>query len=66
MTVVSLQQVSVTYGAHRPLADADQHVGDGERVALVSPSGAGKTTLLRLCNGRPCFRPAWSASWANS
>jgi phosphonate transport system ATP-binding protein len=51
MSVVSLRDVSVSYGSRHALTGIDLEVAEGERVALVGPSGAGKSTLLRLCNG---------------
>jgi phosphonate transport system ATP-binding protein len=47
----ALDDVSVTFGRTRALADVSIAIAPGEALAFVGPSGAGKTTLLRLLNG---------------
>jgi ATP-binding cassette subfamily F protein uup len=52
MVLVSLQDVSVSFGGPLVLEHVDLQVEKGERVALIGRNGEGKTTLLRLIQGR--------------
>lgn len=52
MAIVSLQDVSVSFGGPLVLEHVDLQVGKGERVALIGRNGEGKTTLLRLIDGQ--------------
>jgi phosphate transport system ATP-binding protein len=47
---LSLQGVSVHYGAKRAVNDVSLSVNEGEVLALIGPSGCGKTSLLRTLN----------------
>jgi thiamine transport system ATP-binding protein len=49
--VLSVEQVSVRFGAHQALDAIDLEVGSGRVLALLGPSGCGKTTLLRVIAG---------------
>jgi branched-chain amino acid transport system ATP-binding protein len=44
--MLSVDRLSVRYGAVRALQDASIRVGQGELVALLGPNGAGKTSLI--------------------
>jgi ABC transport system ATP-binding/permease protein len=50
-TVLELDDVSVTAGDRRLLAEVSWHLGPGDRVGIVGVNGTGKTTLLRLLSG---------------
>jgi ATP-binding cassette subfamily F protein uup len=52
MAIVSIQDVSVSFGGPPLLEHVDLQVEKGERVALTGRNGEGKTTLLRLIGGR--------------
>lgn len=45
--MITLEEVTVSYGADVALSAVSEHVSDGEWVGLIGPNGAGKTTLLR-------------------
>src|SRR6185369_16000580 len=49
--MLSLQNVSVNYGAIEALTDISLHVNQGEVVTLIGANGAGKTTTLRTITG---------------
>ncbi|WP_251342524.1 ABC transporter ATP-binding protein [Haloplanus halophilus] len=49
--MIRVEDLSVTYGDLRALADVSLDVADGEFVTVVGPSGCGKTTLLRTIGG---------------
>ena len=60
--MLSLENVSVNYGAIKALNNVSLHVEEGEVVTLIGANGAGKTTTLRtvtslleLKNGRVTF-----------
>lgn len=46
--MISLKNVTKTFGKIKAVEDATFSVGKGEFVFITGPSGAGKTTLLRL------------------
>jgi branched-chain amino acid transport system ATP-binding protein len=49
--MLSLENVSVSYGAIEALSDINLHVEQGEVVTLIGANGAGKTTTLRTITG---------------
>ncbi|MFC1532697.1 ATP-binding cassette domain-containing protein [Thermodesulfobacteriota bacterium] len=52
MALLSLQDVSVSFGGPPLLEKVNMQVEKGERVCLLGRNGEGKTTLLRLISGR--------------
>lgn len=50
--MISLENVSKSFGAQTLLTEATLTLGPGERVGIVGPNGAGKSTLLALLLGR--------------
>jgi len=49
--VLCIENLSVSYGHVRAVADFSLSVAAGEVVALLGPNGAGKTTTLRAMSG---------------
>jgi branched-chain amino acid transport system ATP-binding protein len=49
--VLTLENVSVSYGGLMALNGISLQVGAGEFVAVVGPNGAGKTTLFKTISG---------------
>ncbi|GAA4468648.1 ABC-F family ATP-binding cassette domain-containing protein [Nemorincola caseinilytica] len=49
--LISLQNITFSFGAREILEDANWQIGTGERIGLVGSNGAGKSTLLRLMTG---------------
>ncbi len=52
MAVLSVSQVSKSYGAATVLQRIDFQLYQAERVGLVGPNGAGKTSLLKIITGQ--------------
>lgn len=50
-TLISLDKVGLTFGAHEVLKEIDFQIGAGEFICVIGPSGCGKTTLLRILAG---------------
>lgn len=48
--MISIQDVSKSFGDKQVLKDIDLEVADGDVVVLIGRSGSGKTTLLRMLN----------------
>jgi nitrate/nitrite transport system ATP-binding protein len=51
MSILSLRNVSKSYGAETVLKDIDLEIEENEFVAIVGFSGSGKTTLISLIAG---------------
>jgi osmoprotectant transport system ATP-binding protein len=49
--MISVRQVSKSFGNHTAVHQFSLDVRQGERVVLLGPSGSGKTTVLRMING---------------
>lgn len=51
MSLVTVEDISVGYGAEKVLTHVSLSVEPGEIVTIVGPNGSGKTTLLRVLIG---------------
>src|SRR5262249_55459488 len=49
--MISVREISKSYGEHRVLDRVSLEVAKGEVVCIIGPSGSGKSTLLRCING---------------
>src|SRR5260370_32390830 len=49
--LISIKNVSLSYGNFRALTDISVDFYAGELVGLVGDNGAGKTTLIRILSG---------------
>jgi len=54
--MISIKQVSFSYGENLVLHNINLSVQEGEVVSLLGPNGSGKTTLIKLVSG--VLRPA--------
>ncbi len=50
-TLVSLENISVSFGARRVLSDISLNLHPGRILTLLGPNGAGKSTLVRVVLG---------------
>ena len=48
--MISVNNLSKSFGDHLVLDDITEHVGEGEKVVVIGPSGSGKSTFLRCLN----------------
>jgi branched-chain amino acid transport system ATP-binding protein len=51
MSLLTLENLQVSYGGIRAVKGVDLEVGQGELVCLIGANGAGKTTTLRAVTG---------------
>ena len=51
MPLITLKNISLSFGAPPLLDSVNLHIDANERVCLLGRNGAGKSTLLRLING---------------
>lgn len=49
--LLTLQQVSKSYGDHRALNNVSLAIPNGKIIGLLGPNGSGKTTMIKLING---------------
>src|SRR5438876_6454237 len=52
MPIVSVIQVSKSYGAERIFDSVSFQINENDRIGLIGPNGAGKSTLLNILAGR--------------
>lgn len=51
MIVISLKEISVSYGVNTILEDVTFSIDEGQKVALIGANGAGKSTLFKVLTG---------------
>ena len=53
--MITLDNVSKSFGSFQVLKDCSTHVEKGEVVVICGPSGSGKSTLIKCVNGLEPF-----------
>lgn len=48
--MISVKNLTKTFGDHVVLRDITEHIAVGEKVVIIGPSGSGKSTFLRCMN----------------
>ncbi|QQS52948.1 MAG: ATP-binding cassette domain-containing protein [Candidatus Competibacteraceae bacterium] len=61
MPLLSIDNLSIAFGAEKLLDGASFQIDPGERVCLIGRNGTGKTTLLRLLAGE--IQPDGGETW---
>jgi ATP-binding cassette subfamily F protein 3 len=51
VSVVVLENVSLSFGARPIVEDLSLRIAEGDRIGLIGPNGSGKTTLLKMIAG---------------
>ena len=51
-TVLSVRNLSKSFGGLKAVSDVSFDLGAGELIALIGPNGAGKTTCFNMLNGQ--------------
>jgi ABC-type branched-subunit amino acid transport system ATPase component len=51
MSMLEINNLSVTFGGLHALKDLNFHVDEGEIVGVIGPNGAGKTTFFNMISG---------------
>ena len=51
MALLSLKNVSLSYGGKPLLDDVEFHIERGDRICLLGVNGTGKSTMLRVLSG---------------
>ena len=49
--LLSVENVSLSFGGVRAIADVSFDIRKGEVRAIIGPNGAGKTSMLNVVNG---------------
>ena len=52
MSLIVLEQASLSFGPRTILSAINLSIGSGERIGVIGPNGSGKSTLLRLFSGQ--------------
>jgi len=67
MPIITLEKISLAYGHHPLLAQADFLLDPGERVGLIGRNGGGKSSLLKIIAGvaMPDDGKVWRAPGLN-
>ena len=48
--MIDVKNLEKSFGDHYVLKGINEHIGQGEKVAVIGPSGSGKSTFLRCLN----------------
>jgi len=51
MALISLKDVSLSYGGHPLLDNVELHIERGDRICLLGVNGTGKTSMLKVLSG---------------
>ncbi len=53
--MITLQNISKSYGVRTLFSDVTFTIADGDRIALLGPNGIGKSTLLEVIAGEASY-----------
>jgi branched-chain amino acid transport system ATP-binding protein len=51
MSLLSVENLTITFGGLTAVSDVNMEIGDHQLIGLIGPNGAGKTTLFNMLTG---------------